>query len=108
SLRDFRRAGVDRDEDTRARLAELQQRELTLGQAFGRGIRDDKRVAKVPAAALAGLPADWIEAHPADEDGMVTVTTDYPDVVPFQCYAHDAEARRTVTRTFLNRGWPEN
>ncbi len=108
TLRDFRRAGVDRDDATRARLAALQERELELGQAFGRGIRDDKRTAKVPVNALDGLPADWIEAHPADADGLVTVTTDYPDVVPFQCYATDADARRTVTEVFLNRGWPDN
>ncbi|WP_235737734.1 M3 family metallopeptidase [Nocardioides alcanivorans] len=108
SLRDFRRAGVDRDQATRARLAELQARELDLGQAFGRNIRDDDRTATVPVAALAGLPEDWIAVHPADDQGNVTLTTDYPDVVPFLTYAADAEARRTVSHAFLNRGWPAN
>jgi len=108
SLRDFRRAGVDRDETTRARLAEIRARELELGQTFGRNIRDDDRTAVVPESALAGLPDDWIAAHPADAQGRVTLTTDYPDVVPFLTYATDADARRTVSHAFLNRGWPAN
>ncbi|WP_110208668.1 M3 family metallopeptidase [Nocardioides daejeonensis] len=108
TLRDFRRAGVDRDASTRARLAELQAREVELGLAFGRGIREDARTVTVPVAAVAGLPADWIADRPADAEGAVTLTTDYPDVVPFLTYAHDAAARAAVSHAFLNRGWPGN
>ncbi|MDT0203948.1 M3 family metallopeptidase [Nocardioides sp. AE5] len=108
SLRDFRRAGVDRDEATRQRLRELDELEMELGQAFGRAIRDDDRTTKVAAAATAGLPQDWIDERPADADGMVTVTCDYPDTVPFLSFAHDAQARRAVAHTTLNQAWPEN
>ncbi len=57
---------------------------------------------------LAGLPADWLEAHPADDDGLVTVTTDYPDSVPTRMYAHDADVRRDMAVAFLTVGWPQN
>ena len=40
TLRDFRRAGVDRDEATRDRLRELSERGVKLSQDFGRNIRD--------------------------------------------------------------------
>ena len=41
ALRDFRRAGVDRDEATRARVKELRDELVRIGQEFGRNIRDD-------------------------------------------------------------------
>jgi thimet oligopeptidase len=54
------------------------------------------------------MPADFIEAHPADADGLVTITTDYPDIVPFRMFAKDAAARRELQVESLNRGWPSN
>jgi thimet oligopeptidase len=108
SLDDFRRAGVDLDDDTRARLAEINERLTAIGQEFSRTIRDDVRTVRVPAERLAGLPQDWLDAHPADADGLVTVTTDYPDSVPARMFVHDAAVRREVTVAFLERGWPHN
>ncbi len=108
TLQDFRRAGVDRDDATRARLAEINQRLTELVQDFGRTIRDDVRRVVVPADRLAGMPQDWLAAHPADADGLVTVTTDYPDAVPVRMFVHDPEVRREVTVAFLERGWPAN
>ena len=66
------------------------------------------RSIRVTPERLDGLPADWIEAHPADDEGLVTVTTDYPDAVPVRMFAHDAEVRRDLTVQFLTRGWPQN
>jgi thimet oligopeptidase len=108
ALRSFRRAGVDRDEDVRARLRELNDRETELGQAFSRNIRDGRRTAHLPAAALVGLPDDYVADHPADADGMVAITTEYPDVHPFLTFAVDADARTAVAREFLNLAWPDN
>lgn len=108
TLEDFRRAGVDLDDASRARLTEINARLTDLGQEFGRTIRDDVRTVRVPPGRLAGLPQDWIDAHPAGDDGLVTVTTDYPDAVPVRRFAHDGEVRREVTVAFLERGWPHN
>ena len=108
TLDDFRRAGVDRDDETRARLTAIKERLTELDQEFGRNIRDDVRTVRVTPDRLAGLPQDWLDAHPADEDGLVTVTTDYPDAVPVRMFAHDADVRRQVTVAFLERGYPQN
>jgi len=54
------------------------------------------------------MPQDWLDAHPADERGLVTVTTDYPDVVPLRTFCADAQARRDLTMEFLTVGWPAN
>ncbi|WP_395658579.1 M3 family metallopeptidase [Nocardioides sp.] len=108
TLEDFRRAGVDLDEATRTRLAAINERLTEVGQEFGRTIRDDVRTVRVPVERLAGMPQDWLDAHPPGEDGLVTVTTDYPDSVPVRMFVHDADVRRQVTTAFLERGWPRN
>ncbi|GAB3597600.1 M3 family metallopeptidase [Microbacterium tumbae] len=107
-LRDFRRAGVDRDEATRTRLAEISARTTVIEQDFSRNVRDDVRSIRVTPDRLAGLPEDFVAAHPAGDDGLVEITTDYPDFRPFRAYAHDAAAREEISRAYLNRGWPAN
>ena len=99
TLEEFRRAGVDQDDATRG--------------AAGRDQRADHRRSTRSSAAtsattsapcgstpeqLAGLPEDWLDAHPADDDGLVTVTTDYPDAVPARMFVRDAEVRRAGHR----------
>jgi thimet oligopeptidase len=108
TLRDFRRAGVDRDVTTRERLRELDEKAVLLSQDFSKTIREDVRRIRVRPEQLAGLPQDWVEAHPADTEGLVTVTTDYPDLIPFRTFAHDAAARRELATAFLTIGWPAN
>jgi Zn-dependent oligopeptidase len=108
TLREFRRAGVDRDDPIRARVRTLQEELVTIGQAFDRNIRADTKVVALPAAALDGLPPDYIRAHPTDDDGMVHISTDYPDYLPFLMYARDGGAREQLWRLFRNRAYPAN
>jgi thimet oligopeptidase len=108
TLEEFRRAGVDRDDATRARLAEISERMTAVDQEFSRNIRDDVRTVRATREQLAGMPEDWLDAHPADEDGLVTVTTDYPDAVPARMFVHDHDVRQAVTVAFNERAWPQN
>lgn len=103
---DFRRSGVDKDEATRERIAAIRDRITELDQEFSRVTRDDVRTVRVTPDRLDGMPADWLAAHPVDEEGLVTVTTDYPDSLPVRMFAHDQEVRREITVAFLQRGWP--
>lgn len=105
-LLDFRRAGVDRDDATRARLKEINERLLELDQEFSRIARDDVRSVRVTPDRLGGLPADFVASHEPGEDGLVTITTDYPDSLPVFDYADDAELRLELRRAYLNRGYP--
>ncbi len=107
-LRDFRRSGVDRDDDTRTRVRELAERQTALAQEFSRGIRDDVRRIRVDPARLAGLPEDFVQSHQPGEDGLVELTTEYPDVVPVRTFAHDRELRAALLSAFHNRAWPVN
>jgi thimet oligopeptidase len=108
ALRDFRRAGVDQDDEVRTRIQQLSERETEVGQEFSKFIRDGVRTITLDPARLDGLPADYVEAHPPGDDGQVTVTTEYPDYVPFMTFATDRDARAALLHEFRNRAWPEN
>ena len=107
-LRDFRRAGVDRSEAERGAIRRLKDELVQVGQKFDQFIREDTRRVPLKQSALAGLPDDYLEAHPADKKGQVTITTDYPDYVPFMTYAHDDSARKALYMAFRQRGAPKN
>ena len=107
-LRDFRRAGVDRDEATRARVRALREELVRVGQEFGRNIRDDVRELRLDPAELAGLPADWLAARPPGPDGKVAVTTDPTDYVPVVTWAERAPVRERIWRLQRQRAHPAN
>ncbi|MBW9111081.1 M3 family metallopeptidase [Microbacterium ureisolvens] len=107
-LRDFRRGGVELDEADRERARRLADRDTELSLAFSRNIRDGRREITVPADGLAGMPQDFIDAHPADEAGRVTLSTDYPDLMPIRDYAHDRQTRVALVSAYNDLAWPEN
>ena len=102
-LRDFRRAGVNRDEQTRARVRALNEELVRIGQEFQRNIRDDVRSIQVTAADLAGLPADYVRSHAAG-----TITTDSPDYIPFMTYSRSSPAREQLWKVYRQRAHPRN
>jgi thimet oligopeptidase len=108
ALRDFRRAGVDRDPEVRERVRSINERLTELTQLFQRNINDDQSTVKVRPDQLAGLPQDWIDEHEVGDDGLVELTLAYPDVFPMLKFATDRDARLAVYTTFLNQGWPAN
>ncbi|MFV0450989.1 MAG: M3 family metallopeptidase [Propioniciclava sp.] len=108
TLRSFRRSGVAAPPATRERICAIRERLTVLGQTFGRTIREGTKAIRLRPEQLDGLPADWIQAHPANTDGLVTVTTDSPDALPFRMFAHDADARHDLLVAALTVGYPEN
>jgi thimet oligopeptidase len=110
ALRDYRRSGVDRDEDTRERVRALQEELVEIGQTFDRNIIQGGRelVIEEGVEALAGLPDDWITAHPPGEDGAIRLSTDAPDFQPFMLYAERADLRERFFDVYVQRAYPEN
>lgn len=109
-IRDFKRSGVDKDEPTRAQIKKINEELVLIGQEFDRNIREDVRSIELESEKnLEGLPEDYIKAHAPKEPGKkITVTTDYPDFVPFMQYARDAAARQKLMEVSLNRAYPKN
>lgn len=108
TLRDLRRSGVDKDEATRKHLKELNDQMTSTGLEFDKNIREDVHKVKLDPGQLKGLPKDYLDAHAAGKDGKVTITTDYPDYLPFAKYAEDMPARQQLYMEYMNRGWPKN
>jgi thimet oligopeptidase len=108
TLRDFRRAGVNKDDAARARLQALSEEMTALQLELGKNIREDVHRVKVAPADLVGLPPDYLAAHKPGPDGLVEITTDYPDFFPVQTYAVKEDTRRKLVVEFLNRGYPKN
>ena len=107
-LRDFRRGGVELADAERERVRELADRDTELSLTFSRNIREGRREVTVPVAGLAGLPQDFLDAHPADERGLVTLSTDYPDLMPVREYATDRATRVALVSAYNDMAWPEN
>ena len=108
ALEGFRRSGVDRDAATRQKIRTLQSDITALGNEFDKNIREDVRSVQVDASELAGLPQDYIDAHPADDAGLVTITTDYPDLYPVMTYAKSDDLRKALRLKARSRGYPAN
>jgi thimet oligopeptidase len=108
-LLEFRLAGVDKDDATRAKLRKLND-DLTAEQAvFDRNISDDQRKVEVTdPKEFDGLPQDYIDRHKPGPDGKIYVSTNYPDALPALKFANSDEFRRRVFLAFDNRAYPKN
>ncbi len=107
-IRDYRLAGVDKDEKTRAKIAGLNNEITTMRQAFSRAITEDPPFMEVPAKKLTGLPDDFMKSHPPGENGKVRLGTDRPTVNAVLAYADDEGVRKQMTKIYLSRGYPAN
>lgn len=107
-LRDYRRAGVDKDNATRAHLTELNEQMVKTGQAFSKAIRDGRLTVKFDPKDLDGLPKDYMEAHKPGDDGKIEISTDYPDFIPAASYAKSEKTRKALYFAYLNRAYPQN
>ena len=107
-LRDFRQAGVDRDQATRERIRTLIGEITELGTRYEKNIRVDKREVEATAGQLAGLPQDFLDAHPADARGIIKISTDYPDYFPVMKYSTDDDLRRRLYIAAKNIATPNN
>ena len=108
-LLEYRLAGVDKDDPTRAHLKELQDKLTELQSAFDRNISDDQRTITTDSVAdLGGLPQDYIDAHKPGAGGKITISTNYPDALPVFNFAKSDELRKKLMIAFGSRAYPKN
>jgi len=108
TLRDFKLAGVDRDEATRKRVRELNDELVKLGQEFGKNIREGVLTLEVDPKDLDGMPEDFIKGHPAGANGKVALKTDNTDYVPVMTYAKSEKVREDFWKLYRMRAHPKN
>ena len=103
-IRDYQRAGITLDGKQRDRMMEISEQITDVGQQIHTAIAGDTRFIEVTGVArLAGMPEDWIAAHPPDAKGIIKITTEYPDYGPFSSYANDDELRKQLYIKFRSR-----
>jgi thimet oligopeptidase len=107
-LLEFRLAGVDKDDATRARLKKLSDQATEEQSMFDRNISDGKLTIEAVPAELDGLPQDYIDRHKPDANGKVHLTTDYPDAFPVLSFAKSDALRRRMAIAFGSRAYPKN
>ena len=108
TLLEYRLAGVDRDEATRAKIKALQDKITEQGLAFERTVHDDVRSISVTPAQLDGLPPDYLAAHKPDASGKVKITTDPPDAYPPMKFGNNAQLRQQLFLAAHSVGYPAN
>ncbi|HZY64082.1 MAG TPA: M3 family metallopeptidase [Edaphobacter sp.] len=108
TLLEYRLSGVDKDDATRAKIKQLQDRITQQSLVFGRNIADDVRKVTATKAQLDGLPADYIARHNPDAEGNYTLTTDSPDSTPVMSFAKDAGLRKRMFLAYTERAYPKN
>ncbi|GMG87662.1 M3 family metallopeptidase [Biformimicrobium ophioploci] len=101
-------AGIDKSEEVRAQLKTLSDEIYEIGVEFDKNIREDVRSVELDPSLLKGMPEDYVAAHPAGDNGKVTITTAYPDIFPFLRFADDDAARREIYKAFMTRAYPQN
>ena len=107
-LRDFRRNGLELPAEGQAELRKLNDELTRLEQDFGNNLAEAELSIRVDKKKLAGLPDSFLEAHPADDDGKVTLTTNYPDYFPVVTYAEDRSIARALHEKFDSRAADKN
>ncbi len=109
TLLEYRLAGVDKDDATRAKIKALQDKATELSLTFGRNVQENVNHITVKSAAeLDGLPEDYIKGHVPAADGTITLSTDFPDMQPLMTYGKNADVRRRMFIAYNTRAYPQN
>jgi thimet oligopeptidase len=107
-LLEFRLAGVDKDDATRANLKNLRDQLSDDESRFGRNISDDvKGIEIADASELDGMPQDYIDNHKPGPDGKIHITADEPDFIIMDLAKSD-DLRRRFFEARRSRAYPKN
>jgi thimet oligopeptidase len=108
TLLEYRLSGVDKDDATRKKVHELQDKITNLSLEFGRNVADGTLKITATRDELNGLPDDYIARHKPNADGTYTLTTDAPDQGPVMSFASSAALRLRMYQAYHGRAYPKN
>ena len=108
ALLEYRLSGVDKDDATRAKIRQLQDKITAVSLVFGRNVADGMLKVTATKSEMEGLPADYIARHKPAADGTYTLTTDEPDSSPVSSFAKSPELRLKMYLAYNQRAYPKN
>ena len=108
-LLEYRLAGVDKDARARAEIKKRLDHIADEGLRFGRNVQENANLVEVKnRGELAGLPADFMEAHKPGTDGTIKLSTDETDHTPVMTYATSEDLRKRMYLAYCTRAYPVN
>ena len=107
-LLEFRLAGVDKDDATRKKLNQLNERLADQQSMFERNIADDQPTVEAKPSELEGLPKDFVDKQKRAANGNVIIPADEPNAFPVLDLADNDSLRRRVWIAWNNRAYPKN
>ena len=108
-LLEYRLAGVDKDAATRAEIKKLLDHIADEGLKFARNVQENPNFVEVKdKGELAGLPADFVEAHKPAADGTIKLSTDETDQNPVMTYVTSEDLRKRMYLAYQTRAYPVN
>ncbi|HZP21942.1 MAG TPA: M3 family metallopeptidase [Terriglobales bacterium] len=109
TLLEFRLAGVDKDDATRKKLNQLNDRLTDDQSAFDRNISDDARTVEVKDdSELEGLPQDFIAKQKRGPDGKLQIPADEANAFTVIDLAQSDALRRRIWESWITRAYPKN
>lgn len=111
----FVRGGALLDDESKARLREINEKLSVIGPAFNANVKksadmftlvidEEKDLAGLPDTAIAAARET---AEEKDMAGKWVFTLDYPSFVPFITYADNRGLREQVWRAFSSKAWQD-
>ena len=104
----FKISGIGEDKETRDKIEKINNEISEITNEFSLNINNAVKSILVKPERLAGLPQDYLDSHPVNEEGLVKITTAYSDISPIYKYAHDRKLREEVAMMATTRAMPEN
>src|ERR1700679_3966923 len=108
TLLSYRLSGVDKDETTRDHLQSLHEKATRLSLEFSRNIQEGGKTIEATESEMVGLPPDYLARHQPNEAGVITLTTDQPDVQPIIPFAASPPLRERMFLSYNTRAYPVN
>lgn len=108
TIRDFERNGLKLPDERLAGVRAMKDELSGLETRFSANLNNDNTTLEFWEQELTGVPASSIATFRKTEDGMLLVTTKYPDYLAVMTYADRGETRRTMYVAYNNRQEEEN
>jgi len=107
TLRDFRRAGMEKPKEVRDQVKALEREENRLALEFNRNIREDETKVPLTKAELRGVPEAVVARIPQEGD-LYRCGLDPPTYMAIMTYADVEATREKVYRAYKRIGGTQN
>ncbi len=107
-LLEFRLAGVDKDDATRKKLNQLNEKLADEQSMFERNISDDQPTVEAKPSELDGLPKDFVDKQKKAANGNIIIPADEPNAFPVLQLASSDDLRRRIWQAWNTRAYPKN